>query len=387
MTGFCNRATQRVALTLLISLVGSACVAEVPTTSSATPGAEAVAATTLGPSPALESPTSSVAPSSTAARPSDSGVAAPLVRLTSDFESIARSLGEPIVDCVGRMDTTWPVFHGCVDWHSAVHAVFALNVLETIAPDPRWTDALSKVFDRRLLAEELAIMTSSDLDRELPYGFAWLLWADIAAYENNRSDLHSLAQVAASRLSDWLEVADDSPAIYAIENDYDNGNWAAVSLYEWATVFSDTDRLAVARTALEAFTSEPLQAEACAAPERREFFSACHMMAFAIGRSQTTTPTAALLDALAADAALTPETTNGAHAAGLNFSRSWGLLAMSEATCDAGLLDEYAVYVMTHFDQPEMWREDYRAYAHWVAQFGVLALYLFSNRVTCDGDL
>ncbi|MBF0613323.1 MAG: hypothetical protein HQL55_19565, partial [Magnetococcales bacterium] len=65
-----------------------------------------------------------------------------------------------------------------------------------------------------------------------------------------------------------------------------------------------------------------------------------------------------------------------AHQGGVNYSRSWGLSAAVRVTGDQVLVkarDEHLAIMLNHL--PE-WRQDYRRFAHWVAQFGVLALAL-----------
>ena len=42
-------------------------------------------------------------------------------------KEIARALVEPIRVGVARKDTGHAAFHGCMDWHSAVHGVWALT--------------------------------------------------------------------------------------------------------------------------------------------------------------------------------------------------------------------------------------------------------------------
>ncbi|MGA8548085.1 MAG: DUF2891 family protein [Mycobacterium sp.] len=62
------------------------------------------------------------------------------------------------------------------------------------------------------------------------------------------------------------------------------------------------------------------------------------------------------------------------HAAGLNFSRSWALYIAAAALGRKQLAAAADQYFLATFNAPELWRENYRSYSHWVAQFGVHAL-------------
>ena len=55
-----------------------------------------------------------------------------------DVAQVAQRLAVPVVACVVRPDTHSPAFHGCVDWHSAVHGNYALRVATRLTGDPRF---------------------------------------------------------------------------------------------------------------------------------------------------------------------------------------------------------------------------------------------------------
>ena len=83
-----------------------------------------------------------------------------------------------------------------------------------------------------------------------------------------------------------------------------------------------------------------------------------------------------LTSALAAVTAVGPlgPQLSSVHAAGLNFSRSWAIYAAAMALGRTQLVDVADKYFLAAFNAPELWRENYRSYGHWVAQFGVHAL-------------
>jgi hypothetical protein len=65
-----------------------------------------------------------------------------------------------------------------------------------------------------------------------------------------------------------------------------------------------------------------------------------------------------------------------AHVAGLNFSRSWGLLALHRLTGDLAFRDAFLAHWESHYARPEYWRDDYAQHSHWIPQFGLLGLFM-----------
>lgn len=81
-----------------------------------------------------------------------------------------------------------PVFHGCYDWHSAVHAHWLLARAAHVAPETDSGRAAADALHRRLapgpLAAEAAHLAAHPTF-ERPYGLAWLLTLD--------AELHALS--------------------------------------------------------------------------------------------------------------------------------------------------------------------------------------------------
>src|ERR1700761_5938585 len=70
--------------------------------------------------------------------------------------TVAQSLSVPISECVVRRDTTHPVFHGCIDWHSAVHGNYALRVISRVTGDTKYLDIAQSVISPDGLSSELS---------------------------------------------------------------------------------------------------------------------------------------------------------------------------------------------------------------------------------------
>ncbi len=292
-------------------------------------------------------------------------------------------LGAPVLDCVARVDTDHPAFHGCIDWHSSVHGTWALHALARLLGDDAYLEAADDVLDPDAVAGELADLQQGAISWELPYGYSWFLSLAEERELAGRDDLGALAGVVATDLQAWLFDLDDDRLVQQILDDnYGNASWALVNLFTWAEHVGDgdlADRLVERAEAVWL----PLGDRCPVADEAgytRQFFPPClhRMMAL-----DTVLPLGPARDAWFAqldedgipDLAVVDDPTT-AHGAGLNFSRAWGLWSLYAATGDAGWRSLYVDHVVTHLDRPEYWAEDYRAHSHWIPQFGIRALSL-----------
>ena len=298
------------------------------------------------------------------------------------------ALAVPIAEGVTRRDTTHPAFRGCVDWHSCVHGLYALCTLSRLTGEPRWSHLAESLLIPEKLDRELTCIQNGELDRELPYGYAWFLKL---AQERQRffqkDDLQAIAGELAGRLEAWIfGLSEGEILTHAQNRAYGNVSWAVLNLWEWAQWHNDRGLA----EALAAFTREHLLPLDQALPPSfdhltDEFFpSALHRLR-AILTILPRDETAPWLRAyLAEDVQLEPvHCPVFPHSAGLNFSRCWGLWELYQHTGNPLYRDQYVRHVVTHMNHPEYWRDDYRRYGHWVAQFGVYAIALSMDRTEC----
>ncbi len=109
-----------------------------------------------------------------------------------------------------------PVFHGCFDWHSAVHGHWLLARLCRMYPDapfaPEARAALAASFTPEKVVAELAYLRAPGRSTfERPYGLAWFLQLAAELHEWDDADARTWAQTlaplereAADRLKSWL---------------------------------------------------------------------------------------------------------------------------------------------------------------------------------------
>jgi len=283
-------------------------------------------------------------------------------------------LGALVLECTQNTDTSYPVFHGCYDWHSAVHGVYALHVLYRLTGEGLYLEVADELLTPEAIAREQFGIQSTALDFEIPYGFAWFLaLAREREAATGERDLAALGELVADKLQAW--ATDLSPVEVGAntrENEYHNLSWALLNLHQWAVWEGDVERAAEVEALSEALLDIDLPLEDDVS-NTSGFFPPAHHRA----RLLAALFPEALDDALPDEPPLTPLTSfSRVHSAGLNFTRAWDLWDLWQATGDARWRDAYREHIEGHMDQPEYWAENYNNYTHWVPQFGVYAIAL-----------
>jgi hypothetical protein len=362
------------------------------TDASTTDASTTDATTTTGPG----EPTTTVAPTSTStSTTTDDGTSTGETTgdgVWEDFEahraSLLETLAPPIVSCIAKVDTDHPVWNGCIDWHSSVHATYALHVIHEHTGDASYLEAAEAKMTPAGLQAELDNVKAVAYPQEIPYGYAWFLTLARARERiTGATDLVPLATDISTQLRDY--VLDRTPAQFEagmLRDDYLNLSWAILNLWQWgqftgdAALAAEMEELLLPPAVVEQF--DALCPFAQEETDADDFFPPCLHRALALATMWPQRQTTAWLGTwLPADPVLTPiAMPAAAHISGLNFSRAWGLYAGYRATGDTVLRDLYLDHLLTHIDHPEYWAEDYYNYSHWVAQFGVHAIALTYER-------
>ena len=297
----------------------------------------------------------------------------PIADLVAARQEMALSLAEPIVDCVRRQDTSHPIFHGCVDWHSAVHGHWALTAVARVTANPKLLDAVTARLQPALIAEERQDLAASP-GFEMPYGRAWFLRLAME-YERAGGDqrLRPMAEELAVSLADHLQSVGLDPLV----GSYDSETWAAINLRNWGIFRGDAALVAlvdglVADAARTVPRPCPFQRDL----QDRSFMAICTNWAWLVGEGVGgAAGKAAMLSILPPDMPMPPVTRPASdHLNGLDFSRSWGLWHLWRRTGDPAYLKAYADHLRLAYRNRDWWAGDYHSVGHWVAQFGVLAV-------------
>jgi hypothetical protein len=280
-----------------------------------------------------------------------------------------------------RRDTLHPAFCGCIDWHSSVHGAYALLTAARLTGQSRWVEVVDAAFTNDCLDRELESLHKGSLDHELPYGYAWFLKLAKEREQGwGKTDLFPLATEFAARLEKWIIFLSDDAVVHCLQQpEYGNLSWALLNLWEWSQWKGSVERsemlLKFVRTQIVLLDQSLSPSEDDATDE---FFSA------SLQRTRT------ILSILPPDESqswLTSFNQNQCflepmsiaptpHSAGLNFSRAWCFWTLFACTGNEIYRKLYADHIVTHMNQPQYWRDDYRKHAHWVPQFGIYSIAL-----------
>lgn len=305
-----------------------------------------------------------------------------------DWHSFCESRGDyltalaiTVAQGVTRQDTSYPAFGGCIDWHSCVHGLYALLTVSRLTDDPQWAEIVESRFEPGKLEQELVAIQREEINQEMPYGFAWFLkLAQERELSSNHQDLLPLAAELARRLEQWIFSFSSEEVIYHVQHRaYGNLSWALLNLWEWVQFRKDTERA----EALVRWTKDHVLPLDQTVPlsfdnETNEFFSASLQRTRALLAILPKEESKEWLEDFFREGVfLQPvEHPSSPHSAGLNFSRSWAFWDLYTHTGETAFRDQYIHHIVTHIDLPQYWRDDYKQYSHWVAQFGIYAIAL-----------
>ena len=290
----------------------------------------------------------------------------------SEITHWADLLAEVPARHVQRHDTAHPAFHGCIDWHSACHATWALLAHRAITGVAKY----ESIVDAILMPAELALEAADLAARpqfEMPYGRAWLLrLAREDRLVTGSTRLHFIAsEVAASLVAEFeLRTADPFAREYA------NPCWALINLFDYAEVEGRTDLTAfvqrVTARMLPSFDRLPTQTEE---DSWADFMAVTPLFCELAVRTGAIAIDVLLDKAGSRLRSLRPiANPQKAHHTALNFSRGWALLALAQHGAGDAFLANALDHIEMNLHRPSWWRGDYRAVAHWVPQFGIFAL-------------
>ena len=274
---------------------------------------------------------------------------------------------------VRRHDTIHPAFHGCMDWHSACHATWALLAHRGLTGDAKYAPIVDEILMPQKLAAEAADLAARP-DFEMSYGRAWFLRL---ALEDRRvtgsTRLTPMGKAVADSLVAYYRAQPPNP----IAREYANPAWAMTNLLDYARAENKPDyaafvKDAVARHFVAALDGLPVPSEE---EGWTDFMAVTPMLCEIVVRAGAMDAGTIMAKVGARLLALKPviEPKRPHHYA-LNFSRAWALFALYEGGGDEGLLSLYLDHMEISLSHPSWWRGDYRAVSHWVPQFGMFAL-------------
>jgi hypothetical protein len=267
------------------------------------------------------------------------------------------------------------LFAGSFDWHSCVHAHWALLGIARLGADAELEAFLrARLTDDALEAERAYL--AAEREFELPYGRAWLLLLLSELSRRGRKFERLFSETEAAVLG-WLEATPfpdglNEPRRRQIDRPVrgDHYSW----LFAWClTALAGAGGGRLARLRSEKL--EPARAEIERSPQTEHDF--LHLRSLlALADRLAGRVSAWSYEPVAPFGEITPE---NAHAPGAAVSRLWPL------AWDAGAGDPRAGALLSEAladlrTRPAEWRGDFHCVSHWVPQFLWLALWLAEGR-------
>ncbi|WP_035057911.1 DUF2891 family protein [Andreprevotia chitinilytica] len=306
-----------------------------------------------------------------------------LNELVANRQQIATGFAESAANCVQRQDTAHVAFHGCIDWHSAVHGTWALVAYTATTGDQRYVPLIRSVTASAKINEEQQLLAANP-DFEMPYGRAWLLRLGLE-YENQFHDGHlqSIADFAADSIAAYYRRNPPDP----MAREYKSAAWALINVFDYYASRHDEKKLDEVRQLIrKSFVEHRPSCDA--ATDRAGFMAICTNWAWLVSRVMTREEYLPWVDRFLPISRLPKPVRDprDAHEYGLNFSRAWGLLGIYRVTWRPEYLTAYAEHVEATLSNRGNWAVPYEVVGHWVPQFGMFAIEpLFDAAVIAPG--
>ena len=269
-----------------------------------------------------------------------------------------------------QKDTEHAIFHGCWDWHSSVHGHWALLESSHLVRDKENLEWVTERLQSKNMEEELQYLRDHP-EFEMPYGRAWYLRLMMRLEQiTGFRDYKCLVQEIALDLREWIDNSMRDPSI----SEYKNPSWALIQLYDWGIHFEDSETVDwVVEKTKENFMSPKINMD-LDRYGKGEFFSLWGLQTYLI---YTALGAEELSKWLEDDYNLSVvEDLNSDHHLAINASRAWGFHCAYLATSDQKWKEAYDEHVQASIDLHPVWKDDRRAYAHWVPQFILYSIIL-----------
>ncbi len=284
---------------------------------------------------------------------------------------ISEKLARQVASCVGQKDTDHIAFRGCIDWHSAVHGVWALLAYTNATGDQRHVALISHILTPENISGEHEYIKKHP-HFEMPYGRAWFLRTTLAyetAFESG-----ALQPMADDIFQSLLDHYENSP-IEPTSKSYDSASWALLNMWDYAQNRGNEAAL----TKLRSWTTKHFAYDGATCPPNADgtsFMAVCTNWAWLASRVLDTSQLSAWLQNFFSKSGLPRPVTKPRnwHHYGQNFSRAWGLWALYQATGEYRYASAYTEHFQRGYEPETNWAGDYKGVGHWVAQFGMLAV-------------
>ena len=287
---------------------------------------------------------------------------------------IAAELAAHIALCVARRDSRHAAFRGCLDWHSAVHGVWALVAYARMTGDRRHDGLVAEILEPDGLAAERALLRER-ADFEMPYGRAWFLRL---AREHATAFLSPALRPMADEVLGSMLACYGSRRPDPRRGSYESDSWALINMHDYAGWSGNAAALETIRGWVRTHFVDA-EGGCDDAPEMGHFMAVGTNRAWLVSRVLAREAFDRWAETFFAPGLPRPVARPvNWHHHGLNFSRARGLYALHAASGSArarrAYLEAYVAHFRATYETPALWRGSYEGVGHWVPQFGMLAL-------------
>lgn len=294
-----------------------------------------------------------------------------LASLQEQRQAIAAGFAKQVASCSRRQDTSHAAFKGCVDWHSAVHGVWALLAYQRATGDRQYEPLVTSILSKDGLAAERKYLAKSP-GFEMPYGRSWFLRLAIEYRKLTASDdLTAFADDVAESMRRYYR----GRTIDRFSEEYDSDSWAMINLLDYARArgLSDMEAEVVRWIRVGFVDPEP---KCSYDRERGQYMAICTNWASLAARVLDRQEFTVWIERFIALNGLPNPVEHPAtdHEFGLNFSRAWGLWDVYERTGRADVAQAYAAHMQHGLTPASNWSGAYMVVGHWVSQFGMYAV-------------
>lgn len=287
-----------------------------------------------------------------------------------NLENFLIEYSESAMRCIERLDTNHPIFHGCIDWHSAVHAHWALIRSYRFTRNHGYLQAVQSSFEGDGLQKEKKFLLERP-DFEMPYGRAWFLkLACEYKVVTGKNDLDDISKLIALSLFEHVMSINFDPSLH----DYQNMSWALLNLYEYYKIIKDKEKLKYIENHVRQAVN--LHANLTDDFDSGYFFSNWGIFSYLLSLIMDESEYKKWISSMNIEKEyLQPiKSIKTNHELGTNFSRSWGFWKAFEITHENRYYNAYISSLTQGLSLHKIFSNDYNAYGHWVPQFGILSI-------------
>lgn len=284
-----------------------------------------------------------------------------------------------------------PIFHGCYDWHSAVHGYWSMVTLLKQFPEMDRADEVRKLLKAKITQENVATEVAYfekaiNKSFERTYGWAWLLklseelhnWDDPMARKLEQN-LQPLADIIVLRYKEFLPKLN-----YPIRvGEHTNTAFGLTLAYDYAAALNDLELKQLIEKRAKDFYFNDENCPMTWEPSGSDFLSPCleevDIMRRVLSSEEFTTWMNTFLPQLADEnyhlkVGEVSDRTDGklVHLDGLNFSRAWVFYGLAKQYPKykhlQSLANEHLAY-----SYPNLVGDSYEG-GHWLGSFAIYAL-------------